>query len=180
MEVLDSFLSRLPSAQKVAVLGNWEYWGSIRRDSLAQLYANRGVKLLVNARTDLRVNGTDVMVVGLDDFTAGRPMVGALLTGRKDGQPLLLVQHSPGYFEQKVEGASDGKTEPTLCLSGHTHGGQVSFFGIPIWTPPGSGKFVSGWYQTSRCKLYVSKGIGTSGPPIRFWSRPEIAVFDLQ
>ena len=180
IETLDVFLAELPSAQKVAVLGNWEYWGNIRQDRLAQLYASRGVTLLVNARADLRVNGNDIAVIGLDDFTAGHPSVVGLLAGRKGEQALLLVQHSPGYFEQNGKDASDIEAEPTLCLSGHTHGGQVSFFGTPIWTPPGSGEFFSGWYRTSRCNLYVSQGIGTSGPPIRFWSRPEVAVFDLE
>ena len=180
MEALDTFLDGLPPAQKIAVLGNWEYWGNIQRDYLAQAYANHGVKLLVNTRADLSVRGRDVTVIGLDDFTAGHARIGDILARRKDDRPVLLVQHSPGYFEHDGERASDEKTELTLCLSGHTHGGQVSFFGIPIWTPPGSGEFVSGWYLTSRCKLYVSKGIGTSGPPVRFWNRPEIAVFDLQ
>lgn len=180
METLDTFLAGLPSAQKFAVLGNWEYWGNIRRDHLEKIYANRGVKLLINARSDLRIKGGDLAVIGVDDFTAGQPVSTDMLPGRNERKPLLVLQHSPGYFGQIVGKPSNEYTEPTFCLSGHTHGGQVTLFGIPIWTPPGSGEFASGWYRTDICNLYVSKGIGISGPPIRFWSRPEIAVFDFR
>jgi predicted MPP superfamily phosphohydrolase len=62
-------------------------------------------------------------------------------------------------------------------LSGHTHGGQITFFGIVLFTPKGSGQFVSGWYDDEFPKMYVSKGIGTSIVPIRFGARVEISLF---
>ncbi len=179
MEALDTFLAGLPAAQKVAVLGNWEYWGHIQRDQLETLYRNRGVRLLINARADLRIKEDNLAVIGLDDFTAGQPVNTDMLAGSNGHKPLLVVQHSPGYFGKMEDKSSGENTGPTFCLSGHTHGGQMTLFGIPIWTPPGSGEFVSGSYRTDICNLYVSKGIGTSGLPIRFWSRPEVAVFDF-
>jgi predicted MPP superfamily phosphohydrolase len=50
---------------------------------------------------------------------------------------------------------------------------------LGLWTPRGSGAYVSGLYPSPLCKtLYVSKGIGTSVLPARLGARPEIAVFD--
>ncbi|MFN8967247.1 MAG: hypothetical protein ACK5XR_00570 [Pseudanabaena sp.] len=68
--------------------------------------------------------------------------------------------------------------KPQYMLSGHTHGGQLSFFGIAPILPPRSGKYVSGWYQNNAIFLYVSRGLGISILPIRIGSVPEIAYFE--
>lgn len=179
MESLEQFLAMTPDSNKFAVLGNWEYWGGIDRERLAAIYKKHSISLLINARSDIQVRGQKISVVGLDDFTAGSPKINGLISSGDIG-PLLLIEHSPGFFEENGEAPQSQKNSGMLCLSGHTHGGQVSFFGIPLWTPPGSGNFSAGWYETNRCKLYVSRGIGTSSLPIRFWSRPEIAVFEIR
>ena len=67
----------------------------------------------------------------------------------------------------------------SLCLSGHTHGGQITFAGWAPFRPVGSGHFVRGFYDVPGCRLYVSRGLGTSVLPFRWGSAPEIAVFDL-
>jgi predicted MPP superfamily phosphohydrolase len=91
-----------------------------------------------------------------------------------------LVQHSPGFFAAKSTGAALPDKAFDLCLSGHTHGGQITLFGWAFGPlPPGSGPFVAGQYETAACPLYVSRGLGTSVLPLRLFARPEIAVFDL-
>ena len=68
-----------------------------------------------------------------------------------------------------------------LNLAGHTHGGQVRFgAGLVPFVPPGSGRFVSGWYDTPAGRAYVSRGTGTSILPVRFTCRPELPVFRLR
>lgn len=67
-----------------------------------------------------------------------------------------------------------------LILSGHTHGGQLNLFGFAPFTPKGSGRYVSGWYRDKLPYLDVSKGIGTSGIPIRLGSRAEVTVFNFE
>jgi predicted MPP superfamily phosphohydrolase len=63
-------------------------------------------------------------------------------------------------------------------LSGHTHGGQVTVGGWAPLVPPGSGRYVRGWFRGDGAPpLYVSRGIGTSVLPIRFGATPELAVF---
>jgi len=177
LPALDGFLSAIGSTPKVAVLGNWEYWGDVDLGALRQLYEEKhGMKLLVNQVASYQVGGRNLDVVGMDDFTAGMPDQ-KLLDRRPSRSTAILIEHSPGFFEETSVVNLPGKFD--LCLSGHTHGGQITFFGKPVWTPRGSGAFYSAFYQTTHCPLYVSRGLGTSVLPARFGARPEVAVFDL-
>ncbi len=191
LPVLDAFLQKVTAKHKYAILGNWEYWGGVDLQALGSIYNRHGVTLLVNECVEYSHNGFIYQVAGLDDFTAGNPDERKIYADCKDESKgrasaflnpdipnpklLILMQHSPGYFAGRTPLE---KRWHLLTLSGHTHGGQISLFGIPLWTPPGSGPFVSGWYVTGYRDLYVSRGVGTSVAPFRFGSRPEIAVFD--
>ena len=187
LAVLDVFLDKITTPHKFAVLGNWEYWGEVNLQELRTIYQRHGVKLLINDCIELADQGSIYQITGLDDFTAGTPNERHASdqcnkSPQKHATPSktpatkqILMQHSPGYFAER----KPNKPAPYwLALSGHTHGGQVRPLGLVLWTPPGSGPFVSGWYATDDANLYISKGIGTSVAPIRFGARPEIAVFD--
>ncbi len=176
LPVLDTFLAMLGPGYKLAVLGNWEYWSGVDLGDLQALYRKHGVRLLVNEAARYRFAERSLSVIGLDDFTAGRP--DASLVATPEGTEMsIVIQHSPGWFQTSAAKQSDSRA--SLCLSGHTHGGQIAPLGVPLWTPRGSGEFVAGRYDPAMCALYVSRGIGTSIAPIRFGSRPEIAVFSL-
>lgn len=163
---LERFLIALPSSQRIAIFGNWEYWGGIDHDALRSVYAKHGVRLLVN---DCHAG-----IVGLDDSTAGEPNLEVALarcrSAAPDVSPFLVLQHSPGFFETTTV---DPAKFP-LNLAGHTHGGQIAIFGFAPWTPPGSGSFVAGEYSTRFGRLYVTRGIGTSVIPLRIGARPEV------
>ena len=178
LPALDKFLSSLAGGIKVAVLGNWEHWGDVDLEALRQIYAARGVDLLVNEVKAYRLrNDRTLTVVGMDDFTAGKPDARVLHEIKSGNSATLLLQHSPGWFDHpEVRGFTK---KFSLCLSGHTHGGQVALFGYPFWIPRGSGGYVAGMYETSSCPLYVSRGVGSSILPIRFGARPEIAILEL-
>lgn len=178
LPALEQFLAALPVANKVAVLGNWEYWSELDIKALKAAYeARHGVRLLVNQVETVRVRKRALRLVGLDDFTAGMPDPGLIDRLDSFAGMTVLVEHSPGFFSSPAAKPSNQKID--LCLSGHTHAGQITFFGYPLWKPQGSGAFTAGWYDTPSCRLYVSRGIGTSLLPARFGARPEIAVFDL-
>jgi predicted MPP superfamily phosphohydrolase len=173
------FLEALDGIKVVATLGNWEYWSNVDLRILRALYTKYSVPLLVNEEKLITLNGRNLRLVGLDDFTAGKPKVEAFIAPAM-ADISILIEHSPGFFDSPV--LIDQKNNPKhfeLCLAGHTHAGQITIFGWPLWTPPGSGSYVSGWYDTPTCKLYVSRGIGTSILHARFFSRPEIAVFEM-
>jgi len=88
---------------------------------------------------------------------------------------VILLRHEPDYFTKVNKSMVD------LVLSGHTHGGQVTFFGL--WTPflpPDGQKYVSGIYKEGNSTLIVSNGIGTVNFPVRFFARPQIIVITLK
>ena len=177
IEALEAFLQKLPEAQKVAVLGNWEHWSDTDKQRLREVYARTGVTLLVNECLSISSGGSVIRVAGLDDHTAGQPNLNFALSGCDGEGPLILLQHLPGLFEKP---SPDAVETASLILSGHTHGGQLALGGYAIFTPRGSGDFVAGWYPTDWGDLYVSRGIGTSIVPFRFSARPEIPLFVLK
>ena len=182
LPALRTLLSQLDVAHAVAVLGNWEYWGDVPIEQLHALYREHKVELLVNAAVQYSVDGHAVRLVGLDDATAGTPRLDLAIRGPEETAAglTILVQHSPGFFAAKSAGVGLPNKAFDLCLSGHTHGGQITLFGWAFGPlPPGSGPFVAGQYETAACPLYVSRGLGTSLLPMRLFVRPELAVFDL-
>ena len=172
---LPGFLERLPQVPTIAVLGNWEHWSGIDLNLLRGIYQRAKVSLLVNESTSVTVRGRTLYIEGLDDSTAGEPKLKDLEL-RHQGDARILVQHSPGYF---ASAATLSALKFDLCMAGHTHGGQVTIFGLPIWLPEGSGGFVHGRHDHPMCPLYVSRGLGTSLLPLRLGARPEIVVFGM-
>ena len=69
-----------------------------------------------------------------------------------------------------------------LVLSGHTHGGQVvlPLFGAPFTASRYGQKYVHGLVRGPSARVYVSRGVGTIGPPIRFGAPPEVTLLTLR
>ena len=174
---LKAFLQQLPQSTKVAVLGNWEHWSGVDLQELAALYQENGVLLLLNNCISLADKGIPLSIAGLDDYTAGKPNLEQTFRNCGKGEPVVLIEHSPGAFEESPYPKS-GKI--AFILAGHTHGGQLAIGNKAIFTPPGSGVFAAGWYATAWGDLYVSRGIGTSIVPLRIGARPEIAFFEIR
>lgn len=190
--LLSSFLSLLPeTAHRVAILGNWEHWARLNLADVRRRYATRGWTLLENASTHVTHRGADLLITGLDDLIGGRPDVGRAIDGVVPSRNHLLLAHCPaqrdaltnsvfGGMPAEPESASPvaATLAPQLMLSGHTHGGQLAIGGWAPMRPPGSGRYVAGWYRDAGVPLYVSRGLGTSVVPARFGAPPEVAVFD--
>lgn len=157
------------------VRGNWENWRrpTVREGREAQgeaaFYASVGAHFLDNEGALAR---DDVWVGGVDDPMSGHALPKRAATGAPNGVFGLGLVHSPEGFDESAPFA--------LTLAGHTHGGQVR---LPIigalWLPPGSGPFIAGWYSAGKARMYVSRGIGTSILPVRFWCRPELAIITV-
>jgi hypothetical protein len=189
--VLEDFLRLLPPVDAAfATLGNWEHLSPEQPEELRRAYGRHGVRLLVNESAALEHRGRRVLVTGVDDLS-GAPSIHRALRGVEPAADHLLLAHSPAYRDAltgMLAGAAHTVrqrwAEPlerfrvSAMLAGHTHGGQVAAFGFAPLRPPGSGRYVAGWYRDARPHLYVSRGIGTSIVPVRLGSPPEIAVFD--
>jgi predicted MPP superfamily phosphohydrolase len=156
---------------KFAVTGNHEYYAGLSR-SLAFTEA-AGFSILRGK--GIQVGGL-IQVVGVDDPAGkrfGLKSVVAeedLLSGLKKQSFTLLLKHRP-LVNQKSSGLFD------LQLSGHAHKGQIFPFSliIKMLYPIDAGLLAleKGGY------LYVSRGTGTWGPPMRFLAPPEVTVIDL-
>lgn len=164
-----TFLSALHAPLGVfAVEGNWEHWRP-SEDEVAT-YRSAGITLLVDESRKLR---DDLFIVGFDDQTGGRPDAAKALRDVPAGVTTLALMHSPVFFETVA-----GRV--TFALAGHTHGGQVCVPGLgPLWLPQGCGRYVEGVYEDRGSFLYVSRGMGTSMVPVRFFARPELALVTL-
>ncbi len=162
---------------KVAILGNWEYWGEMDLKKLKTVYKKHNCTLLVNESKQYQFGDKTLSVIGIDDFVGGYASYKLATDNFIKSDYNIVLNHCPKYSEQIVERCQ--KDNISFILSGHTHGGQIRLFNFIPFLPEGSGKYVSGWYKELSPPMYVSKGIGTSMLPIRFGSRAEIAIFYL-
>jgi len=97
--------------------------------------------------------------------------VPSALAGRDAQQPVVLLAHDPSTFKEAVRQGVD------LQLSGHTHGGQIFPFAVLVrlFVP-----FIAGLYARGASQLYVSRGTGFWGPPMRLGAPAEITELVLR
>jgi len=150
------------------VRGNWEHDRPVHHERA--FYRSSGVGLLNNANVQLR---PDIWLIGLDDLSSGTPRPDLAFAGVPPSAYKVALFHSPAYFK-RIAGRVN------LCLSGHTHGGQVRIpFVKPFWLPKGASPYLEGWYALNGSEMYVNRGLGMSNLQVRFLCRPEISFFTL-
>jgi predicted MPP superfamily phosphohydrolase len=170
LPVLADFLALLPPGPvRLATLGNWEYWSGVDLGGLRRAYAAGDTRLLVNEGAEVRPG---VVVFGADDSLAGAPDLSRV---PGDGGGVLLLAHCPD-FRDRIPRRVAGRIR--AMIAGHTHGGQIAIGRWAPFRPPGSGRYVSGWYRDGAVDLFVSRGLGTSVVPVRLGATPELAVVD--
>lgn len=149
------------------VPGNWETWSPV--PDLDDLLKEAGIHNLKNKVKKIKKK---FWLVGFDDEPTGTPKT-TQLANIPEEAVIAGMFHSPSFIK-KVKGRIN------FAFAGHSHGGQVRlpFLGS-LWTPEGTGKFESGWFELETTKLFVSRGTGNSILPIRFNCRPELAIIDL-
>lgn len=157
-----------------AVLGNHDHNtdGPLTRQALRR----RGVEVLTNQSTELR-RGADVLqLAGVDDWGWGKADFARAMRGVDTRRPSLMLSHEPVALDvPETRGVS-------LILSGHTHGGQIT---LPLVGSPAAYlwkhlKYLRGTYESEGTQLYVSRGTGVIGVPVRLGARPEVAVIRLE
>lgn len=176
LEGVLKFLRRLQAPAGIfAVQGNWEYWARLEGENLRRQFTRADVALLINERRDLRVNGLRLSILGVD-YPSPADQVSRLVKKASSSRINLMLSHVPAFNHQLLGKHID------LILAGHTHGGQVRLPWLPpFYLPRFSGSFVAGFYQAGWAKvpLYVNRGLGTSGLPVRLLCPPEITLFRL-
>ena len=166
-------------------LGNHEE-ESGTEESITRLFAALGIHILRQARAPIVLGGETLNLIGIDEphgrtETEWRRDVHRKLRQIKElmmpETVNILLSHGdfPHMFDRVAELGID------LMLAGHTHGGQLSldFVHRGLNLSHLIYDYNSGWYEKNGAQLYVNRGIGTTGFPIRLGARPEISVFEL-
>ena len=185
--------------------GNHEIYAGVEA-AARELFHRAGMRLLRQENSQLTWRGAQFNLIGVDyqrERTPGGqrlqmlPHVGRLV--RRD-MPNILLSHNPNSFPRAAELGIE------LQLTGHTHGGQVQveildhrFSPARFFTP-----FIAGLYQHAlgaapaqssapngesrvasyesapQSCLYVNRGLGTVGAPVRIGVPPEITLLTLR
>jgi predicted MPP superfamily phosphohydrolase len=156
------------------VLGNHDYWHGVEVTKAAMAAA--GIHELTNTGTWISRGSARFRLAGVDDLWTGRANPQQALGDASATDACLLVSHNPDLAEHLRD------PRVGLVLSGHTHGGQVVFpgAGAPFVPSRYGQKYRHGLVQAPETLVYVSRGLGTSGLPVRFCSRPEITFITLK
>lgn len=172
-----------------ACTGNHDYYAGV--DKVSRAVEEAGFTLLRNENTAITINGESVWMIGVDDndsrtishYVEGKPAphIETAWRGVPENAASILLCHKPYNFEDFA------KTNVGLILAGHTHGGQIVLARIgrtAIAFTSLASQYVNGLYlpQDSRSKthMYVSRGIGVVGIPIRLNCPPEITKITLR
>ncbi len=158
-----------------AILGNHDHYTG--GDRVRRGLRDAGLSCLVNESVSLHggdpSRGT-ITLAGVDDVMAPRlsssagPDLARALRGKDRDAPTVLLAHNPVYIEE-----SEGRV--ALQLSGHTHGGQINVGNVAGRVLP----FVAGRYVRGGTTLFVSRGVGITGPPVRLAAAPEVVRIAL-
>lgn len=159
-----------------AVTGNHEYYVGARPwvDELRRL----GITVLLNEHRVIRRDGKTLLVAGVTDFGAlkfdaehASDPAAALRDAPEDASVRVLLAHQPRSIFAAAPLGYD------LQLSGHTHGGQFwpwNHF-VPLQQP-----FVAGLHKHRDTQIYISRGTGYWGPPLRMGAPSEITRIVLR
>jgi predicted MPP superfamily phosphohydrolase len=155
---------------RFAVLGNHDVRAGA--PAVERMLTHLGIRVLTNESVLLE-NG--LRLVGLEDDRYGTPDPQRAFRGVRDDEPTLVLSHNPVGAELVAQHAC-------VVFSGHTHGGQIR---LPVFTDRevrriGSKHYRAGWFTVGRARLYVNRGLGQVGLPVRFLCRPEISLFTLE
>lgn len=155
-----------------ACMGNHDYFTDGER--MVRELERAGVTVLRNRGVVVAHDGAELFVAGVDDTWTRRNDVQRALRDRPKKAVSLLLAHDPALFPEAVAHGVD------LTLSGHTHGGQLAVPGVRRWSLARlMSEFTWGLYRRGRSTLYVNRGAGTTGPPVRFGAPAELAVLFL-
>jgi predicted MPP superfamily phosphohydrolase len=160
-----------PRYGKFAITGNHEFYAGL--DQALSFTRMAGFRVL---RGEGMTVGNIINIAGIDDPAGNINGLSKkipekeLLSGFHNGKFTILLKHRP-LVDKDAAGLFD------LQLSGHTHKGQIFPFSIvtKLYYPSDAGMLS----LLNNSALYVSRGTGTWGPPIRFLSPPEVTVIEL-
>ncbi len=164
-------LSKLKAPLGVyGVLGNND-----PQDLTLYAFSKSNITYIGNKGTWIVSNGGRIRLGGVGDLYNGNQIQTATTNGVSKSDFVILLTHNPDYFPMVYKSLVD------LVLAGHTHGGQVTLFGL--WAPDFQSRYLAKYRSgviKSDSTMIVNNGIGTVSLPIRFFARPQIIVVKLK
>jgi predicted MPP superfamily phosphohydrolase len=157
-----------------ACMGNHDYFTD--GEAFARSLDRAGLQVLRNRGQSIERDGERLYVAGADDTWTHRADLPAALHARPPEVATLLLAHDPMLFPEAAAAGVE------LMLSGHTHGGQFAVPGFHrrLNLARFASLFTVGIYRAGRSILHVSRGAGTTGPPIRLGAPAEISLLTLR
>ncbi|NLY53068.1 MAG: hypothetical protein GX060_00310 [Firmicutes bacterium] len=191
MEGLEPLLALLPEiAPTYAVNGNHDW--AAGWDKIAAILQKHGIRVLEDEYVTLQRGDAQLLLSGVSyPYSSTADLAAALPSSQ---WPLVLLTHSPQIFADYPSNMLMGWQErelwgellarPNLTLVGHTHGGQIKLPFIGAVTTASGELFprrhVQGLSREAGGWLYISRGLGYTGIPLRFLSRPELTIVTLR
>jgi predicted MPP superfamily phosphohydrolase len=176
MEQCAAILHGIACPQRYAVMGNHD--SALGAPTIRPILAAVDIPLMVDKFVPIERAGQRLWLCGIHDPVTHYPNLYTAIPERPDG-PVLLMSHGSDYADTVLAHPRGHLVD--LMIAGHSHGGQVR---LPIvgalHTPPGGKKYVEGLFHLDHMQLYVNRGIGTVGVPLRLNCPPEITLFTLQ
>jgi uncharacterized protein len=155
--------------------GNHEYYNSDPQAWLDQI-RGMGYDVLLNDHRVIQRGGARLVIAGVTDFGAGginaahRSSPSAAVDGAPSQSTIVLLAHQPRSIDEAAAAGCN------LQLSGHTHGGQFMpwNYAVPLQQP-----YVEGLHRHRDTWIYVNRGVGYWGPPMRLGAPAEITLLTL-
>ena len=155
-----------------AVLGNHDHWTDAKL--IADLFRAEEIRVLVNEGSRMDIRGEAFWLAGVDDTMVGLEDLSLAMAGARDGEFKLLLAHNPTILRRAARADID------LVLSGHTHGGQVTWRSERGRSGRPRRRMLRGLGRRGNTQIYVTRGLGTVVLPIRYGCPPEISVLELR
>lgn len=159
---------------KYFVTGNHDYYWDPK--AWLSLHEEMGSQLLINEHRVIEKNGQKLVIAGVTDISAGSGYLDHASDPKKAakdapaGAPKILLAHQPASYKEAHAAGFD------LQLSGHTHAGQFFPWSVVVKLAQ---KYYKGLNRHENMWVYVNRGTGYWGPPIRFAVPSEITIIKL-
>jgi uncharacterized protein len=156
------------------VLGNHDHWenAALTREQMKE----SRIRELDNAAFWITKGEQRIKIGGVGDYMEDVQNIIPTIGDAVKEDFVIVVSHNPDYAEEIMTDKVD------LMLSGHTHGGQITFFGLwaPVLPSQFGQKYRTGLIDSGTMKVIVSNGIGVITPPARFFAPPQIVSVILK
>lgn len=151
------------------VKGNHDFHGT----QLWDRFGGTGVTMVSGHPQNIVIKGQRICIAGVD--VGSEAQMNTIFDSISPDDYSIFLYHYP----DAIGPASAHKMD--LYLAGHTHGGQIRlpFYGAIITNSASGKKYEAGAYEVGKTDMYVGRGVGMMGIPVRFLAKPELTVIDV-